>query len=123
MQVLFRGFGYGGPKYWIDCSDPTQNWLLDPRQNSRYRELLDTYLFLDDLGTEVKVEFGRRTDCVAEFIRQYHSRGTRKLFITTNLTGKQMLELYDERIVDRIMQMCVVLKMNGKSKRERMVAK
>lgn len=120
MRVLY-GLPSKGPKYWVDCSDGNCNWLLDPKQNSRFSEMLNTNVFLDDLGTEVKVEYGRRSDWIGEFIRMYHARGTQRLFISTNLNGKQMLELYDERIVDRIMELCVVAKFNGNSKRERKV--
>lgn len=123
LKTLFNGFSFSGQKYWIDCGDPASVWLLDIRANSRIRELYDTYLFIDDLGTEVKVEYGRRTDFVGEFIREYHNRGRRKLFISTNLCGKDMLDKYDERIVDRIMEMCVVGKFNGLSHRERKVVK
>lgn len=123
MKTIYEHGKSHRQKYWIDCGDPNSVWLLDINKNSKVGELYDFNLFIDDLGTEVKVEYGRRTDFVAEFIRQYHTRGHGKLFITTNLCGKQMLELYDERIVDRIMQLCVVVKFNGESKRERVVVK
>lgn len=123
LKTLFSGFSFTGPKYWIDCGDPSSVWLLDGRQNSRFSEMLDTNVFIDDLGTEVKVEYGRRSDWVGEFIRMYHARGARRLFISTNLSGRQMLDLYDERVVDRIMDLCVVAKFNGGSHRERVVVK
>ena len=120
LKTLFK-FPFSSPKYWVDCGDPTSVWLLDPKQNSRFTEMLSTNLFLDDLGTEIKVEYGRRSDWVGEFIRMYHARGTRRLFISTNLTGEQLLDKYDLRIADRIMDMCVVCRMSGISKRPKTV--
>lgn len=120
LKTLFK-LPSSAQKYWVDCGDPSSVWLLDQKQNGRFADMLNMNLFIDDLGTEVKVEYGRRSDWVGEFIRMYHARGTQRLFISTNLTGKQMLELYDERIADRIMELCVVAKFNGESKRERMV--
>ena len=123
MRVLYNRFSFGGQKYWVNCNSPDDNWVLDVRQNKRIREMYGMYVFLDDLGTEVRVEYGQRTDFISEFIREYHNRGSRRLFVTTNLDAAGLCSLYDERIVDRLMEMCVVAKFNGTSHREKVVVK
>lgn len=105
--------------YWIDCADADSAWLLNRRENSRIRELLEYDLFIDDFGTEISVEYGRRVDFVADFIRLYAERGEGRLFVTTNLTGRGMLDAYDERVVDRLMDICVAAKFTGRSHRNR----
>lgn len=121
LKTIFTNGRSESPKYWIDCYDQDSAWLLNRKENPRMNEMFGMSLFIDDLGTEVKVEYGRRTDYIAEFIRQYHSRGTGRLYITSNLSSDDTLRLYDERIVDRIMDMCVVCRMSGTSKRTKTV--
>lgn len=123
LETVFRKGRSSSPKYWIDCYDPDSAWLLNRAENQRVNEMFGMSLFIDDLGTEVKVEYGRRTDYVAEFIRQYHSRGKGRLYVASNLSSEDMLRLYDERIVDRLMEMCVVCRMSGPSKREKTVVR
>lgn len=110
-----------GKKYWYDCPSNAAH-LLNPRD--RLIDWEETP-FIDDLGTEVQVEYGRRVDTVSEFIRAFHKEGFSKrgkrMFITTNLSSKELVSLYDERIVDRMLDMCVVLKFGGSSHRSREV--
>lgn len=109
---------------WSDCSDfDGRLWILDKEQNDDYRDEFSMAHFIDDFGVEVKTNYGRRSDFVGSFIRDYYERGTERLFISSNLTMDALVETYDARIIDRILDMCVVLKLNGKSKRERMIVK
>lgn len=110
-----------GKKYWYDCPSNAA-YLLNPKDKSTDWEETP---FIDDLGTEILVEYGRRVDTAAEFIRVFHKEGFMKrgkrIFITTNLSSKELVELYDERVVDRMLDMCVVLKFGGRSHRSREV--
>ena len=82
-------------------------------------ELCQADIILDDLGAEnIKNEYGVKRDIVAEFICRYHTRGVVRLFITTNLRGPELLDRYGGRVVDRLKQLCVPVRMTGKSKRE-----
>lgn len=123
MRILHKTCTH--PKYWYSCSSDDSLWLLDPRQNRNIRDSYNEYPFIDDLGTEIKTEYGRRTDYVADYIRNFHDRAYEtngmRMFITTNLSSAEMLELYDERVLDRLMDMCVVLKFGGRSHRSREV--
>lgn len=125
MRILHSRCGH--PKYWYSCPSDDCLWLLDARQNSNIKRSYLEWPFIDDLGTEVRTDYGRRTDFVADYIRMYHDNAYLncggRMFITTNLDSNGLLELYDERVVDRLMDMCVVLKFSGKSKRERTIIK
>ena len=87
--------------------------------SSSINEICDGNVFLDDLGAEnIKNEYGVKRDIVGEFICRYHTQGKGRLFITTNLRGSELLDRYGGRVVDRLKQLCVPVRMTGKSKRE-----
>lgn len=125
MRQIFERMKFPSEKRWIDCSDADGHlWVLDKTQNPEcYREQFHMNMFLDDLGTEVKTEYGRRVDFVSSFIQDYHSVGKKRLFITTNLNAEGIAQTYDDRVIDRIMDMCVVIPFTGKSKRNKVVIK
>jgi len=81
-------------------------------------------VYLDDLGAESPVsEYGVRRDPAGDFIVQYHelhAEGTR-LVITTNLNTKEMDERYGGRVLSRLKDLCVPLRLNGRDKREWML--
>ena len=86
---------------------------------STMRELCECNVILDDLGAEsIKNDYGVKRDVVGEFICRYHTYGKGRLFITTNLRGSELLDRYGGRVVDRLKQLCVPVRMTGKSKRE-----
>ena len=86
---------------------------------SSINEMCEGNILLDDLGAEnIKNEYGVKRDIAGEFICRYHTRGKGRLFITTNLTGEQLLDRYGGRVVDRLKQMCVPVRMTGTSKRK-----
>lgn len=79
-------------------------------------------VYVDDIGCEEIVkEYGNTIDIVGDYIQRYHYRGTGRFFATTNLDSQAINERYGTRCLDRILEMCVVLKFSGKTKRERVV--
>ena len=103
-------------------------WLYTKNQQQMMwlKENHDFYIksdiFIDDFGAEeVKREYGNTIDVVGDFIQVYHTNGKGRFFSTTNLNSQQINERYGGRILDRILEMCVILKLNSKSKRERIV--
>jgi hypothetical protein len=125
MRILYSRCGHS--RYWYSLPSDDCLWTMDARQNRNIRESYQEWPFIDDLGTEVRTEYGRRVDFVADYIRMYHDNAYMNLggrmFVTTNLDSNGLLELYDERVVDRLMDMCVVLRFGGSSKRERTIVK
>lgn len=84
----------------------------------------DNTVFVDDIGCEEIVkEYGNTTDVVGDFIQRYHYHGKRRFVATTNLKSEGIDGKYGQRVLERILDMCVCLKMTGKSKRERIVIK
>jgi DNA replication protein DnaC len=81
-------------------------------------------IYLDDIGCEEKLkEYGNTIDVVGDFIQLYHQFGKGMLFATTNLSSAKLNERYDSRVVDRLLDMCVVYPMGGESKRKRIIIK
>lgn len=77
---------------------------------------------VDDIGCEEIVkDYGNTVDVVGDFIQKYHYHGKRRFIGTTNLDSNGIGGKYGPRVLDRILDICVVLKMTGKSKRERIV--
>lgn len=86
---------------------------------STMQEMCEGNVIIDDLGAEsIKNDYGVKRDVVGEFICRYHTHGKGRLFITTNLRGTELLDRYGGRVVDRLKQLCVPVRMTGKSKRE-----
>lgn len=82
-------------------------------------DICEGSVVLDDMGAEtLRNEYGIKRDVVGEFICRYHSRGKGRLFITTNLSGNELLDRYGGRVFDRIKQMCVPVHMDGTTKRK-----
>ena len=81
----------------------------------------DHELFLDDLGGEPKgmVNFyGSTFDPIVDILGiRYKVRAIHKTHITTNLTMDMILEIYGERIWDRLHEMCNILILEGSSRR------
>jgi len=82
------------------------------------------HVVLDDLGNEpVKKEWGNPSDIVVDFILQWHTarfenpKTENRLFATTNLDLKQLQDRYGIRLLDRLLEMCVVVNFKGCSKR------
>lgn len=102
---------------WIYCKEPKDiNYM-------RYDDdAIEGNVFVDDIGCEEIIrEYGNIIDVVGDYIQRYHYRGTGRFIATTNLNSQQINERYGARCLDRLLEMCVVLKLNGKTKRERIV--
>lgn len=83
-------------------------------------------VFLDDLGTEPQVnEYGVRFEQVADFITTYHethSLGTR-LIVTTNLTTQELDDRYGGRVLSRLKDLVIPLRLSGSDKRHWLLPK
>lgn len=77
-------------------------------------------VLLDDLGAEHPVnEYGVRLETAGDFIVKYHALrepGSR-LIITTNLTTSELDERYGGRVLSRLKDLCVPLRLEGGDKR------
>lgn len=117
MSTLKRIMGLDGYS-WYYCKESEDMAAL----RGADCDALHGTILLDDLGAEEIVrEYGNTVDIVGDFVQRYHYRGKGRFIATTNLNSTQINERYGGRILDRILEMCVVLKFNGKSKRERIV--
>lgn len=105
---------------WCYCKEPDDIAYM----RSRDDDILQTNVYVDDIGCEEIIrEYGNVVDVVGDFVQRYHYRGKGRFFATTNLNSEEICQRYGMRMLDRIMEMCVVLKLDGKTKRERVVIK
>lgn len=117
MTAIMKSFRRGGEMFFY-CKEPNDMRYLRGECDS----VLDSNVYIDDMGSEEIVrEFGNTVDVIGDFVQRYHYRGRKRLFVTTNLTSGQINERYGGRVLDRLLEMCVVFKMSGRSKRERVV--
>jgi len=76
--------------------------------------------WLDDLGAESPVnEYGVKRDPAGDFIVQYHAlhdENTR-LIVTTNLNTSEVDQRYGGRVLSRLKDLCVPLRLQGPDKR------
>lgn len=86
----------------------------------RFEDVITNYLFLDDLGAENTTDWGREVlfrlfdHCVSNKVT---------VFITTNLTMNEMREKLHERIVSRIMHLCIPMAIQAPDKRKEFMLK
>lgn len=78
---------------------------LNPRAHQR--------IVLDDLGTERQDQ--RFAQALFDLVDQRQDVG--RTLITTNLTGAQLRERYDERMIDRVLHQGRIVEVRGKSMR------
>ena len=110
---------------WLNSD--TLNWMYckEPKDVNYMRyddDAIKGNVFVDDIGCEEIIrEYGNIVDVVGDYIQRYHYRGNGRFIATTNLNSQQINERYGARCLDRLLEMCVVLKLNGKTKRERIV--
>lgn len=97
---------------WIDCNEPDHlQWLTQDY-------LLERSIFLDDYGAE-RMLYGD-VDAVGAFICRWHARhkdGT-TFNMTTNLDSEQLNNRSGGRVLDRLCEDCVLVKLEGDSKRK-----
>ena len=105
-----------------DMNNREHRNMLDPSQYPEtYPLLFAQDVFIDDLGAELRKVYGESDYSEArDFICEYHARKAQgsRLFVTTNLRMRELLDRYGGRLVDRLKDLCVPLRMCGKSKRE-----
>lgn len=83
------------------------------------KNLLQDYFFcIDDVGTEsIKNHYGEKTEVFAS-VMDNAERYFKPVFISTNLTGQQIIDRYGKRTMDRIVRLCRIVKFKGESFRK-----
>ena len=119
VSKMFRKY----PLYRIDLSLPDEVRKLSGDWMEYYAcNLYTKHVYLDDLGAELSGnDYGVRFEAVTQFISAYHVRSKGSLFITTNLTGEEIDERYNGRILSRLKELCIPLHFKGKDKRRWLV--
>lgn len=117
LRTMHRALRKDG-SVWYYCKSPDDMFAL----RSIDCDALNDTVFIDDIGSEeILKEYGNVVDIIGDFVQRYHYRGKGRFMATSNLNSQQLNERYGGRVLDRIMEMCVVLKLDGKSKRERII--
>lgn len=69
---------------------------------------------IDDVGSEAQmVRYGQRYDVIHDLMLSIEDKN-KTLLITSNLTGKELEDRYDERAMDRLVKMCEIVKFDNK---------
>ena len=120
VNALSRGSCFGVFKVRLALSDDLQR-LTRPWQDYFAENPYAQNVWLDDLGAEAPAsDFGIRINRAGDFIVAYHElhgAGTR-LFITTNLTTAEIDARYGGRVLSRLKDLCVPLRLRGSDKRQ-----
>lgn len=75
-------------------------------------------IIIDELGVETQVNnYGEKSEGFNTIINSAENR-IAPLFISTNLTAKEITERYGERTLDRLLRLCRVIKFTGESLRK-----
>ena len=92
---------------------------------STFYDQFNENVVIDDLGAERRMEYGEVKSEAMDFIMEWHGRMSRRppelrrrLIITTNLRMKELGSVYGGRLVDRLKQIGVPLRLWGLSKRK-----
>lgn len=103
----------------VECTLPESVECLDYHTHADTVDyVLGTSVFIDDLGAENLVSrYGVKTDIVGDFICRYHLKGQKRIFITTNLRGDELLARYGGRVFSRLKDLCIPVRFDGKDKR------
>lgn len=72
------------------------------------------YLFLDDLGIEKYSEF--REETIYKII-DYRYRNQLPVFVTSNLSTKEIADKYSVRLASRLIEMCLIVELEGDDRR------
>lgn len=110
-----------GSSRFYDMNVRTHREYLDPNAYPEtYPSLFTSSIVIDDLGAELRSHYGESDYSEArDFICEFHARksATARLYITTNLRMRELLDRYGGRLVDRLKDLCVPLRLWGRSKR------
>ena len=94
-------WGISGIKGWYDYTDGKE-------------------IIIDDLGCErVSKQYGDSEDLLKAVIEHRYAAQSGRTHITTNLNSTQIRDRYGDRILDRILAMCIPFKMVGSSYRRK----
>jgi len=116
------------PVHFVPLNDPEYAELMDaniwPNWND---DAIRCNVMLDDLGAEsAGTDYGIKRETAAEFIVRFHRHQmvqrafgfkSRRLFVTTNLTGEELAQRYTARLTSRIKELCIPLHIKGADKR------
>ena len=79
--------------------------------------LMKKIVSLDDIGTEAMInDFGNKRMAFAEIVDQAEKKG-KLLIISTNLNKDKLIEMYGERVFDRLCKLTKRILFTGKSMR------
>lgn len=110
-----------GPVRFYDMNVREHRGFLDPNAYPEtYPTLFGTTVVIDDLGAELRSHYGESDYSEArDFICEFHARKSAgaRLYITTNLRMRELLDRYGGRLVDRLKDLCIPLRLWGRSKR------
>ena len=103
----------------VDLADSREIGKLDEAwMDYNSENLYATNVVLDDLGAEKpQNDYGIRFERAGEFIANYHARGKGRLIISTNLTTAEIDSRYGGRVLSRLKDLCVPLRLSGRDKR------
>lgn len=103
------------------CSSKTLQSVFQDNQNKKKQELYNRpILMIDDLGYEeskIQVYGNNVTPFANVLTHRYDKR--KNIFITTNLSLKQIGEKYGSHIEDRLREMCEILEITSSNKSKR----
>ena len=116
MEAIRRTVG----GMWVNLANPDEAERLDARVWPNWNaDAMKRTVFLDDLGAESAAsEYGIRRELAGEFITAYHRMGGGRLYVTTNLSGEEMVERYSSRVCSRLKELCNPLHLTGGDKRK-----
>lgn len=110
-------------------ADVCQLKMLVPKKDEdgdKFWDVPKEDIILDDIGNEaIKSDYSVMVDVLCDFIMYWHTekyedpKDKNRIFATTNLDMKQLQDRYGDRIVDRLIAMCIFVRFEGTSKREK----
>ena len=112
------------PVHFVPLNKPDLAALLGGGDADWLDDALRSSVMLDDLGSESAAsDYGVRRELAGEFIAAYHRMGEGRLYVTTNLSGEEMVERYSSRVCSRLKELCLPLHLTGADKRKWSAAK
>ena len=108
------------------CGNPDDMFQLQDEAETYFRQ----NIYLDDIGSEdVRHDYGNIRDVFAEFVERFYleRQNNARFFGTSNLgltkllpgTTETIETRYGGRVLDRLMDLCVIFPFEGKSRRRR----